>query len=358
MTESETIESTAIEIPRRNPLRAQIEEGFRNAKDKNSRVRIFCDWLDDMGMEWWRPDLAAWRDNLLEERGLSPASARAYLSTVRGAYDQALRDNRSRDELFDLFSNRTDLSMADRKAAVDELLVRLQNAIHPTTSHVKVIKVQDAADSDHLRLTIQQAEELINSPNVQDLQGLRDAAVISVLLCTGLREAELCNIRVEDLRQYLGGELALRVQHGKGMKARMVPYGDMAWCLRFVDAWLRKAEIEEGFIFRGLYKPTVDGEQKVRKTRLSMRSVQRILRRYPISGANGRTLIVRPHDCRRTYARRLFDVDMELIAIQQNLGHSDVKTTLRYIGELEADKRRASAVFNPSFDRLSQLDEL
>lgn len=353
MTDTQTV---IIVVRQTNPLRAQIEEGARSAKDKNSRIKIFCDWLDENKMEWYQPDLAAWRDDLLENRGLSPASARAYLSTVRGAYDQALRDNNTRDMLFGLVNQ--NLSPADKKAMVDELLVRLQNAIHPTTSHVKVIKVQDLADSEHLRLTIQQAEELINSPDISELQGLRDAAVISVLLCTGLREAELCNLRVDDMRQYLGGELALRVRHGKGMKARLVPYGEMAWCLRFVDAWLRKAEIHEGFVFRGLFKPKNEGKQKVRKSRISMRSVQRILRRYPINGPSGRALIVRPHDCRRTYARRLFDVDMELIAIQQNLGHSDVKTTLRYIGELEADKRRGKAIFNPSFDKLSQLDQL
>ncbi len=356
MTDKQTQALVAQPVRQPNPLRNQISEGERSAKDKNSRVKLFCDWLDEKYLNWFEPDLAAWRDYLLEERDLSPTSARAYLSTVRGAYDQALRDNHSRDLLFGMLPD--GMSPADRKAYVDEILVRLQNAIHPTTSHVKVIKIQDSADSEHLRLTIRQAEELINSPNISDLQGLRDVAAISVLLCTGLREAELCNLRVEDMRQYLGGELALRVQHGKGMKARLVPYGEMDWCLHFVDAWLRKAQIEEGYVFRGLYKPTSDGDQKVRKTRLSMRSVQRILRRYPISGPNNDTLIVRPHDCRRTYARRLFDVDMELIAIQQNLGHSDVKTTLRYIGELEADKRRGRGVFNPSFNTLSQLKEL
>jgi len=352
----EVIQASIVAVQNWNPLLLQVEEGDRSLKDKNSRIRIFVDWMSNERLRWWEPDLAKWRDHLLDERRMSPASARAYLSTIRGAYEAALRQNPTRDELFKLTP--PNAPPADRKAMVDELLVRLQNAIHPTSSHVAVIKVQDEADSKHMRLTIQQAEELINKPEITSLQGLRDAAVIAMLLSTGVREMELCHIRVDDLREYLGGELALRIRSGKGMKARLIPYGEMAWALRFVDTWLRRADISEGWVFRGLHKPDKEGNQIVRKTRLTMRSVQRILRRYPVSDPyTGDLLQVKPHDCRRTYARRLYDAEMELIAIQQNLGHSDTKTTLGYIGELEADKRRGKGIFNPGLDRLAQLDE-
>ena len=42
---------------------------------------------------------------------------------------------------------------------------------------------------------------------------------------------------VGDLRQRLGGELALHVREGKGARERLVPYGDLDWCLAVVDAW-------------------------------------------------------------------------------------------------------------------------
>ena len=46
-----------------------------------------------------------------------------------------------------------------------------------------------------------------------------------------------------------------------------------------------------------------------------------------------------------SYARRLYEAGFDLVAIQQNLGHADVKTTLGYIGELDAEKRRPPAIY-------------
>jgi site-specific recombinase XerD len=208
--------------------------------------------------------------------------------------------------------------------------------------------VQDQADSAHLRLTSAEASALLNQPDVSDTGGLRDAAAIALLLCTGIREDELCQLEVDDLRQRLGGTLALRVRRGKGSKQRLVPYGDMDWCLDVVDAWLRRAEITEGPVFRGLYKGG-----SLRDGSMDPRTVQRILARYPIL-VDGQRRTVTPHDCRRTYAKLQYDNGMEQVAIQQNLGHADIRTTLSYIGELDADKRRARRVIG--FD-LSKLDD-
>ena len=78
-----------------------------------------------------------------------------------------------------------------------------------------------------------------------------------------------------------------------------------------------------------------------------MRAIEYITTAYPIA-KNGEMAIVRPHDLRRTYARRLYEAETDTIAIQQNLGHKSLNTTLDYIGTLDADKRRPAAVY--SFD--------
>jgi hypothetical protein len=46
------------------------------------------------------PDLAAYRDYLLQARELSPSSVAAYLSTVRGRYQALLSDNALREWLY------------------------------------------------------------------------------------------------------------------------------------------------------------------------------------------------------------------------------------------------------------------
>lgn len=231
-----------------------------------------------------------------------------------------------------------DASPADKHAFVEEVLTRLRNATHPDESHVKQTTIQDKADSAFLRLTPTQAQELLNTPGLDTVQGVRDTALLALCLCTGIREDELCSLEVEDLWQELSGELALLVRHGKGDKQRLVPYGDLEWCLSLVEMWLDTANISEGPVFRGFYS-----RGGVRPEALTTRTVQRILKQYPVK-VNGSLLTVRPHDLRRTYARLMYEAGMDLVAIQQNLGHASIETTMTYIGELDVHRRRGKGV--------------
>jgi site-specific recombinase XerD len=67
------------------------------------------------------------------------------------------------------------------------------------------------------------------------------------------------------------------------------------------------------------------------------------LNSYPIP-INGELVTVSPHDLRRTYARLNYEQGMDLISIQQNLGHEDLKTTQGYIGVMDASARRPRAI--------------
>jgi integrase len=319
-------------------------------KDAASRLALFVQWLTASGQDWRAPDLRAYANYLMTDyRGrnskpLSPASAAAHLSTIRGRYAALLKDNTTREVLY--AQTPPEASPADKAAMVNEVLVRLQNAIDPNISSVKVPTAQDVTDTRHTRLTIPQVNTLLeapfNDPQNTPLQAVRDTALIALMLCTGIREMEVCKLKVADLRQHYGGALALHVTSGKGLKARLVPYGELDWCLAYVDKWLALAGITEGEVFRGFYK----GGKRVRAGSLTVRAVQDILNRYPVS-LDGRAVCVNPHDLRRTYARRLYDSGMPLIAIQQNLGHADSKTTEGYIGRLDAGQRQPVRLFRP-----------
>jgi site-specific recombinase XerD len=304
------------------------------------RIRKFTTWLDDTGRQWTSPDLATYRDELLER--YVPSTVSAHLSTIRAQYSRLLMDNATRDLLFDVAATQTD-NAVERKVIVDEIVTRLSNEMNPKSFTVKLITRQDVADSAPLRLTREQAEALLMAPGVDTRQGLRDTAIIALMLCTGIREAELSALDVKDLRQELGGKLALHVRKGKDTKARLVPYGELDFCLAIVDKWLANAGIQSGPVFKEFYK----GAKKMRRGRLFVRAIEYILFDYPIT-ITGKVTHVKPHDCRRTYARRLYEAGADLIAIQQNLGHADTLTTLGYIGTLGAKKRRAPDVY--SFD--------
>jgi len=314
------------------------------ALDKHTRSRLlkFIGWLNDRRGLWYAPDLAQYRDHLLSPAGsnYAPETARVHLATLRGHYRMLITDNHTRDDLFNLAEQHSNDPLV-RKAFVDEIFTRLANDLDPIRSRVKTTTKQDRADAEHVRLSIAQVNALLRAPGVATRRGLRDTAIMALLVCTGIREAELSALEVRDLRQRLAGELALHVRLGKGCKERLVPYGELSWVLAIVDKWLEAAHIETGPVFRGFYK----ADRTLRSGRLCVRQIEYILNRYLVS-VDGELVNVKPHDLRRTYARRLHDAGVELIGIQQNLGHADVKTTLGYIGELDASQRRPPALFD------------
>lgn len=327
---------------------AALSAQVNGDRSPQSRVRIYADWAEQNGVRLLAPDLRGFRDSILA-KGKSRATAAAYLSTIRGAYGRLVTDNRTRDSLYamakdSLKSDGRTASPADVKAMVDESIVRIQNAIDPEAAKVKIVKRQDIPDSAFLRLTGAEASALIAAPlkahGDESIKGLRDSALIAVLICTGIRESELIALDVGDLRESLGGEVAVHIREGKGCKSRLVPWGDLAGCLRKVDQWTAAAGIESGSVFRGLYKGG-----RVRDGRLSPKAIDKIVGAYKITqAATGESVKVKPHDCRRTYARLQYEAGLDPIALKDNLGHGDLKTTLGYIGELGAEARRPKAV--------------
>ncbi len=314
--------------------------------DRYARYRLakFERWQQNL----LYPNLRNYRDYLLAE-GLEAQTIANQLSSIRAVYRRLLRN---RNLFFRLVPKELG-QLSDKKAWVDELIQRIENVIHPDEIKVDLVTRQDVTDSQHLRLTVEQANSLMATPGVDTLSGLRDTALIALMLCTGIRENELRYVDVVDLRQYFGNELALHVRQGKGRKERLIPYGPMAWVLVLVDAWLRSAGIAEGAAFRGIYK----GERKLRPGRISVRAIQYIISKYKVL-IEGVLVKVAPHDLRRTYARRLYDAEVKVEAIQQNMGHVDSNTTLKYIGTLDASYRRPPDVFSFDLARLAQVTEV
>ena len=327
-------------------------------KDLKSRLGFYIDWLSRNQLSWYQPALEAYRDYLLYERfridkrgqrvpaTLSPQTVVAHLATVRGRYGELTRSNEVRDRLFELTN--PDDSESEQRALVDEFFVRMMNDVHPATAAVKLVALQDVADSAHLRLKPWQVSALVRAPGISTLRGLRDTALMTLMVCTGIRAAEAAALQVDDLRQHLDSELSLCVREGKGSKQRLIPYGPLDWCLMYVDAWLREAGIKAGHVFRGIRR----GGKTVRPNGIGAWTVNDIMNEYPIS-IDGALCLVKPHDLRRTYARNAYDFGMDLERIRQNLGHTSLQTTQAYIGELSGRDRHPPNMFTPPHDQHS-----
>ncbi len=307
--------------------------------DKHRRYRMNS-YLTWVGPRWLEPKLADYRDFLLDS-GLMASTVKAHLCAVRVAYRELLLD---RDLFFSQARTaKPTASFVELKLAVDEMITRIRDAIDPAAVKIKTETVQDIPDAEARRLTKNEADELLMRPGLaypDSLRGLRDTALIAIALCTGAREFELVAIQVDDLYHTSEGEPALLIPLGKGRKKRTVPYGELEWCVTLAERWMTAAGIDEGPVFRGFWK----GCKKVRPTALTTKGAENILRNYPLNIA-GKLGYAKPHNLRRTYARLLEEGGMKLLSIQQNLGHRDPKTTLGYIGTLDAKERRPPAIF-------------
>lgn len=332
-------------------LRGQL---LPHSDNKNivSQVARYNRWLVETGQAMYLPDLTTYRDHLL--RTLAPSSVRAHLSSIRRSYKLLIESLEHRTSLIAYLEGKfPNEDFATIKAKADELELRLTRAIDPERSQVTTQTIQDVEDSKHIRLTPAQGVVLMMQPDVSILRGRRDVAIIALMLATGLREGEIVTLQVDDLYQTYGGVPAVRVKSGKGAKSRMVPFGDMLWARQITEIWLDRRKV--GFVFTKMFDGRGDMlEQEATDKKMTTRSVQRMLKRYPIA-INGVPTSVTPHDLRRSYARNLFLAGIPSEVIRQNLGHVDIKTTQDYIGVLDGSTRAPVSVYDssPILERLS-----
>jgi len=331
-------------------LRGQLPPHNDN-KNVVSQIRRYNRWLDETERALYQPDLTGYRDHLLTT--LAPSSVRAHLSSIRRSYKLLIESLEHRAMLVAYLERQSpDDDFATIKAKADELELRLARAIDPERSQVPELIVQDEEDSKHIRLTPAQGAALMMQPDVAQLRGRRDVAIIAFMLATGLREGEIVKLTIDDLYQTYGGVPAIRVKSGKGTKARMVPFGDMLWARQITKLWLDGRDW--GPVFTRMAQGRGDmRHQHTTDKPMTTRSIQRLLKRYPIAIAGVPTTVT-PHDLRRSYARNLFIAGIPTEVIRQNLGHVDVKTTQDYIGVLDGATRAPVSVY----DATSILEKL
>ena len=170
-------------------------------------------------------------------------------------------------------------------------------------------------------LSLQQAQRLLNTPDVRTKKGLRDRAMFATLLGCGLRRSELAALTMKHV-QMRDSRWCIVDLVGKHGRVRTVPMP--TWSKNAIDAWTTEAGVTEGHLFR----PINRGDQ-VLGDRLSEKVVWQMLKSY-VAAAGLPDIAL--HDLRRTTAKLRRAAGGELEQIQMLLGHSSVQTTERYLG--------------------------
>lgn len=144
---------------------------------------------------------------------------------------------------------------------------------------------------------------------------IQDVAMFELFYSSGLRLSELVNLNLSDLD--LKDKL-LRVQSGKGGKARVLPIGSKA--IIALENWFKhrqpNSEIELAVFL----------SKKGR--RISCRMVQLRLKEWCIK--KGVSQHIHPHMLRHSFASHLLQSSQDLRAVQELLGHSNIATTQIY----------------------------
>jgi site-specific recombinase XerD len=170
-------------------------------------------------------------------------------------------------------------------------------------------------------LSVRQAQSLLNAPDVTTVRGLRDRAILAVLLGCGLRRSEVAALTFAHVQQR-DGRWCIVDLVGKHGRVRTAPMP--TWVKVAVDAWTGPASVDAGYVFRPVNRAdAVTGEH------LGEKVVWQMLRHYATEvGVPG----IAPHDLRRTCAKLCRAAGGELEQIQLLLGHASVQTTERYLG--------------------------
>jgi site-specific recombinase XerD len=96
-------------------------------------------------------------------------------------------------------------------------------------------------------LSIRQAQALLNTPDVTTTKGLRDRAILAVLLGCGLRRSEVAALTVGHVQQR-DGRWCIVDLRGKHGRVRTIPAP--TWVKVAIDAWTGPAAVADGYVFR------------------------------------------------------------------------------------------------------------
>lgn len=311
VVESKTRLLTAAEFQSLADVPPEVE-WFANIENENTRRAYKTDVHDFMAFAGIRQaeefrlvkrsHLIAWRKQL-EVRSLEAATVRRKLSAVASLFDYLCE------------CNAVPFNPADG--------VKRPN--------------QGANEGKSPALGDAEAKAILEAPDVGTLKGLRDRAILSVLLFHGLRRAELSSLAVGDV-QSRRGVMHFRVL-GKGGKIRFVPVHPHS-SQRISEYLERSGHGDKND--NDLFRPVKNPFGTLEKSLTGHGIYKDVVRKYALQlGLDPSAVCV--HGLRATAATNALDHEADIAKVQEWLGHASISTTKLY------DRRKTKPEDSPTF---------
>jgi len=243
----------------------------------------------------------------LADRGLSPASQRRHLASIRGL----IRD------------------LVEREILARDPSVNLKLRPHPR----RLPRTMTRAD-----ITM-----LLEAIDKSTLRGLRDRAMIELAYGSGLRVSELVGLKLHQMNLAAG----LIVVLGKGNKERVTPIGSAS--KRALREYLheRNRPVKGKPAGRAARPNKPDAAVFLSRLGRAMtrQAFFKSLKAY--ASSDPRLEWISPHTLRHCFATHLLEGGADLRAVQEMLGHSDISTTQIYTHLSKSHLRKVHRTFHP-----------
>jgi site-specific recombinase XerD len=193
----------------------------------------------------------------------------------------------------------------------------------------------------HLDLiSVDELNRLLKAPDIKEIKGMRDKALLETFFSTGLRLAELCSLNRDlDLTRE---EFSIR---GKGEKVRVVFLS--AEAKEAIKTYLKARKDMDEAMFVNLSKNgtgTTSATKASATSRLTPRSIERIVQDYATKA--GLSKKVTPHVLRHSFATDLLSNGADIRSVQMMLGHANIATTQVYTHVTDKQLREVHKKFH------------
>jgi len=259
--------------------------------------------------------LRQFREKLLIEKHLSKSTLDCYERDIRKFIDYCSKDL-SRITLDDFSSYSLRLKSESYafsslcrfffsikrffKFLKSESIIK-ENFLHAVEVPKKRVEIPSVLSYEEIKL-------ILDQPDLTKEEGLRDKAILETIYASGLKASEVCRVNVGDISN---GFILIR-----GREKRFVPIGRMA--IQAINDYLPRRKSSSNVLF--LNK---------RRAPINRFLVWGIIKKY--AKAAGITKTVSPNTLRHSFALHLLEGGMELVILQNFLGHADISITEKYL---------------------------
>ncbi|MFC1668062.1 site-specific tyrosine recombinase XerD [Chlamydiota bacterium] len=182
-------------------------------------------------------------------------------------------------------------------------------------------------------LSEEEVVSLLESPEIQKKNGIRDRAILELMYATGMRVSEVASLKLDDINFDIGFIRCF----GKGSKERIVPLGTAAKKLlkKYIDTQRKETDKDNtAYLFLS------------RRGRLFTRQgLWKLTKKYALKAGIGKKIT--PHSLRHSFATHLLANGADLRAVQGMLGHADIVTTQIYTSVDKDRLKKIHAQFHP-----------